>query len=86
MSKAMMRSKPLARALPAAPTTPPAGPESTVRTGSLAAAASAAIPPLDCITKIRGAGAEARFLGDIFAALKRRSSTKCRARVLRFSR
>ena len=46
--------KPLARALAAAPTTPPAGPESTVRTGSRAAAESAVMPPLDCMTKMLG--------------------------------
>jgi len=55
MSKAMMRSKPLARALAAAPTTPPAGPDRTVRTGSRAAAAKEVIPPLDCMTKMRAA-------------------------------
>src|SRR6267142_3442978 len=36
MSKEMMRSNPLRRAIAAAPTTPPAGPESTVRTGCAA--------------------------------------------------
>ena len=48
-----MRSNPLRRAMVAAPTTPPAGPESTVRTGSRAADARLVIPPLDCMTKIR---------------------------------
>ena len=52
MSNEMIRSKPLRRAVAAAPTTPPAGPESTVRTGSRAAEASAVIPPLDCIKKM----------------------------------
>ena len=56
MSKAMMFSNPLARAVAAAPTTPPAGPESTVRTGSRAAVASAVMPPEDCMTKIFGTG------------------------------
>src|SRR5256885_9672894 len=52
MSNEMIRSKPLRRAMAAAPTTPPAGPESTVRTGSRAADVSAVIPPLDCIKKM----------------------------------
>ena len=52
MSNEMIRSKPLCRAMAAAPTTPPAGPESTVRTGSRAADVSAVIPPLDCIKKM----------------------------------
>ena len=43
-----------------APTTPPAGPESTVRTGSLEADARLVIPPLDCITKILGFAARTR--------------------------
>src|ERR1700722_590410 len=79
----MMRSKPLARAVAAAPTTPPAGPERTVRTGSRAAVESAVMPPLDCITKMRGAGAEAPILFSSFAALKGRSST-VEARVAAF--
>ena len=54
MSKAMMRVKPLRRAETEAPTTPPAGPERTVRTGSRAAEASEVMPPLDCMTKMRG--------------------------------
>ena len=45
MSKAMIFLKPLARAEAAAPTTPPAGPESTVRTGSRAAVESEVMPP-----------------------------------------
>ena len=53
ISKEMIRSKPLRRAMAAAPTTPPAGPESTVRTGSRAAERRPVIPPLDCMTKIR---------------------------------
>ena len=42
----------LRRAVALAPTTPPAGPDSTVRTGSRAAVASVVMPPLDCMTKI----------------------------------
>ena len=57
----MIRSKPLRRAMAAAPTTPPAGPESTVRTGSRAAEARLVIPPLDCITKIRDCAAPDRL-------------------------
>ena len=53
MSKEMIWSKPLARAVAEAPTTPPAGPESTVRTGSRAAVERVVMPPLDCMTKIR---------------------------------
>ena len=52
MSNEMMRSNPLRLATAAAPTTPPAGPDNTVRTGSRAADLTAVIPPLDCITKI----------------------------------
>ena len=53
MSNEIIRSHPLRRAMAAAPTTPPAGPESTVRTGSRAAELRAVIPPLDCMTKMR---------------------------------
>jgi hypothetical protein len=55
MSNESIRWNPLLAAIAAAPTNPPAGPDSTVRTGSRAAAANAVIPPLDCMTKIRGA-------------------------------
>ena len=55
MSNESIRWNPLLAAIAAAPTNPPAGPDSTVRTGSRAAAPSAVIPPLDCMTKIRGA-------------------------------
>ena len=72
MSKEMMRSNPLRRAMAAAPTTPPAGPESTVRTGSRAAEARLVIPPLDCITKMRD------WVGQ--------SRRELRARCPRFSR
>ena len=51
MSKEMIRLYPLRRATAAAPTTPPAGPERMVRTGSRAAALRVVIPPLDCMTK-----------------------------------
>ena len=48
-----MRPKPLRRAMAAAPTTPPAGPDNTVRTGSRAPVLSAVMPPLDCMTNTR---------------------------------
>ena len=54
MSKERILWKPLRAAVAAAPTSPPAGPESTVRTGSRAADSRAVMPPLDCMTKIRG--------------------------------
>src|SRR6266851_820922 len=50
MSKVMMLAKPAARAERNAPTTPPAGPDRIVRTGSLAAASAEILPPEDCIT------------------------------------
>ena len=50
MSKQMIFSNPAMRATAYAPTTPPAGPDSTVRTGSLAANCAETIPPEDCIT------------------------------------
>ena len=56
MSKPMMRSKPAQRATRHAPTTPPAGPDSTVRTGSRAASRAGTIPPDDCITSTRPPG------------------------------
>ena len=39
------------RAAAVAPTTPPAGPERIVRTGSAAAVRAVTSPPLDCITR-----------------------------------
>ena len=56
MSKPMMRSKPAHRATWHAPTTPPAGPDSTVRTGSRAASRAEMMPPEDCITSTRPPG------------------------------
>ena len=50
MSKPMIFSYPAMRATAYAPTTPPAGPDKTVRTGSFAAACAETIPPEDCIT------------------------------------
>ena len=44
---AMMSSKPAALATPTAPTTPPAGPESRVRTGWLRVVATFIKPPFD---------------------------------------
>src|SRR5579863_9366404 len=53
ISNEIIRSDPLRRAMAAAPTTPPAGPESTVRTGSRTAELTAVMPPFDCITNTR---------------------------------
>ena len=53
ISSVMMRSKPALFATRNAPTTPPAGPESNVRTASEPAAAAPALPPFDCITRSR---------------------------------
>jgi len=50
MSNVMMFSKPAAPQARNAPTTPPAGPDKIVRTGSFAAAAAEMLPPDDCIT------------------------------------
>ena len=41
----------VARAARIAPTTPPAGPERIVRTGSFAAASAEMLPPEDCMTR-----------------------------------
>ena len=65
--------KPTPLALTAAPTTPQAGPERTVRTGSRATAASEVMPPLDCMTKMLSFEARA-FFARGFAGLTRRSS------------
>src|SRR6266511_3186002 len=51
MSNVMMFGKPAAAATRKAPTTPPAGPERIVRTGSLAAALAEMLPPEDCMTR-----------------------------------
>ena len=56
MSNAMMFSNPLPRAVAAAPTTPPAGPESTVRTGSRAAVGQRGYPTRRLHDKDLGAG------------------------------
>ena len=50
MSKLIARAIPTESASQAAATTPPAGPERIVRTGSRAARAAVVMPPLDCIT------------------------------------
>ena len=47
----MIFSDPAARAVRSAPTTPPAGPDKIVRTGSLAATSAEMLPPDDCITR-----------------------------------
>src|SRR5579885_3607219 len=51
MSNVMMSSIPAPRAACVAPTTPPAGPERIVRTGSSAATRAEMLPPDDCITR-----------------------------------
>ena len=43
----------IAAAINAGPLTPPAGPDSTVRTGSRAAIRADKIPPFDCMTRTR---------------------------------
>ena len=53
MSKLISRSMPAAAAAARAPTTPPAGPESTVRTASRDASAALMAPPLERITRSR---------------------------------
>ena len=55
MSKVMKRSTPVARTSAAAPTTPAAGPERIVRTGSSRASRAPIALPLDCITRSRAA-------------------------------
>ena len=51
MSNVMISSNPAALAACVAPTTPPAGPERIVRTGSSDAARAEMLPPDDCITR-----------------------------------
>ncbi len=51
MSKVMKRSVPMARASSPAPTTPAAGPERIVRTGSSRASSTPMALPFDCITR-----------------------------------
>ncbi len=53
ISNPIILSNPAHCAIRHAPTTPPAGPLSTVRTGSSAATRAAIIPPDDCITSTR---------------------------------
>ena len=53
MSKLISRSMPAAAAAARAPTTPPAGPESTVRTASRDASATLMAPPFERITRSR---------------------------------
>ncbi len=60
MSNVMMSVNPASPAARVAPTTPPAGPESIVRTGSVAAARAEMLPPEDCITRSARAGESAR--------------------------
>ena len=54
MSKVIACSRPEARAASKAPATPPAGPESTVRTASRPACAALMLPPFDCMMRSRG--------------------------------
>ena len=51
MSKVMTFSRPIARASAWAPTTPPAGPDSTMCIGLAAAAAAVIRPPFDCMIR-----------------------------------
>ena len=51
ISKDRMLEKPASRAISQAPTTPPAGPLSIVRTGSRAAIRAETAPPLDCMIR-----------------------------------
>ena len=51
MSKLMHLSRRASLAAWFAPMTPPAGPESMVRTGSRAACSAEIIPPLDCMMR-----------------------------------
>ena len=53
MSKVMIFCSFLARATACAPTTPPAGPDSTMFIGFAAAAMSVVSPPFDCISSRR---------------------------------
>ena len=53
MSKVMTREWPTSRALRNAPTTPPAGPDSTVCTASCCARAADMTPPLERMTRSR---------------------------------
>ncbi len=48
MSKVTTSENPAAAAAQIAPVTPPAGPESTVRTGSCLVSSVVSSPPLDC--------------------------------------
>ncbi len=51
MSMVMTSRKPAAAATAAAPTTPPAGPERSVRTGARRAWAADMRPPFDCMIR-----------------------------------
>ena len=57
MSKESTRSCPARRAQASAPTTPPAGPESTVCTGSRRARSTGSAPPLEPMIVTRSAPA-----------------------------
>ncbi len=59
MSKVMIGKQPARAATACAPTTPPAGPERIVRTGSRAAVAAPMMPPEDCMTASRSPRARA---------------------------
>lgn len=56
ISKLIAREYPAHIATCCAPSTPPAGPERIVRTGSLAATFAERIPPLDCMMRTRTRG------------------------------
>ena len=62
MSMVMMRAMPARRAAARAPMTPPAGPESRVRTASRLAVATEIAPPFDCSTRTVARAGAARQL------------------------
>jgi hypothetical protein len=56
MSRVRTSSKPASRATCSPPTTPPAGPDSTIPTARRRAVSAATVPPLDCMTRKRRTG------------------------------
>src|SRR5207237_8754662 len=61
---ALMVSTPAPVATCKAPTTPPAGPERIVRTGSRAATCAEMLPPDDCMTRKLGTRASRALAGE----------------------
>ena len=86
MSNEISRGNPASRATACAPTTPAAGPDSTVRTASARARDEEIEPPFDCMIDSRFvpafAGASARLRRPVFAAApaRRPSSRSSRPR------